>query len=102
MAVHVSFLSPAYVGIDSELALGKARSYEAVTVGSTTADAAEDGEFAFVVNGESDAVTVATGSTPDASAASATNATSAAMPIPAGGYAVLKVDTGDKIDTAAV
>ena len=102
MAVHVTFLPPSYVGDKANLAFGPARSYQAVTVGSATTGAAQDGEFAYIFNAEASPVLIAKGATPDAGATVATAATSASWVIAAGGFAIVEMYTGDKIDTAAI
>lgn len=81
MAAYVSFFTPAGIGAIEAPGIGNVRLREAVTVpGSTSASCAPD-EAVMVYNGESTAIFIAFGTTPDAAATSATLATTAGFPV---------------------
>ena len=100
MALYVAFMAPAFGASRETLVMGNARASEAVAAAGTGALAAEDGEVAVLCSDE--ALYVAHGSTPDASATTATAATSARYYIPSGAQMAVKVATGDKFAAAAV
>lgn len=102
MPLIVTFAPPSELGNDGVLGIGSARVRETVALGGVSVNAALDGELCFVLSTETDAVLIAHGSAPDASATTRTNATCAGMPIPAGALLPLEVFTGDKISVEAI
>jgi hypothetical protein len=76
---------------------------EVLSAGDTTTITAEAGEYAIIANGEADIVTVARGSTPDATATAETADTSAGIPIASSMIGPpLLLKSGDKINVAAL
>ncbi len=101
MTVVVSFIrvGPQY----SASGINNVRIRENLTVGGTTTATAEDGEMVLIGNAETSMIAAAFGTTPDAATASRTGASSAGMPIPAGGqsYPIFPA-AGDKINVKTV
>lgn len=101
MPIHVAFQQPAWGGSEGSPFAGGAMKSEAIADGATGSLTADDGQVAIVANTGSDLVYVAHGSTPDASATAATNATSARYCIPSGQVIGFAVAAGDKFGAAA-
>lgn len=76
----------------------KCRHSELLTPPATTTKVAEDGEVAYVVNGETDIVFVAHGRSPDASKNDADLDTNAGYCVPAGDSLIIVLDANDKVD----
>lgn len=103
MTVVVSFITPAGIGSIDAPGLGACRIRENITIPGTTAASLLPGEIAIVGNAEASMVAVAFGTTPDAAATSATSASSAGYPVPAGQNSDPIVGrAGDKINVKAL
>lgn len=83
MAVEVVFLRGGNISGPID-AIMNVRKRERLALTETTTITAEDGELIMVANQETDMVRIAFGTTPDADAVTATTATSAGYPVPAG------------------
>lgn len=103
MSAVVCFVTAVSGGAGASAA-GTIRKKEVLTVPSTSTITANAGEFAIVLNTETDGILVAFGSTPDAVAVTATSATTAGLGIPAGLDSALlgPLATGDKINVKAI
>lgn len=101
MAVKVSFMKPGGLGSINAVGLGACRTCETVTVPGTTTASLQDGEIAVLLSTEAASVVAAHGSTPDAAATNATNATSAGYGVPAGMAVAIAGNVGDKINIKA-
>lgn len=101
MTVVVSFITPATRG--SASGINTVRVRENITIPGTTTEYAQPGEMVVVGNAETSMVAVAFGTTPDAAALAKTIATSAGMPVPAGGLSYpISPNAGDKINVKVV
>lgn len=103
MSAVVCFVRPASAG-GGAAAAWKIRRKEVLTVPSTSTITAEAGEFAVVLNTETNAILVAYGSTPDAQAGTETAATSAGIGVPSGLESALlgPLALGDKVNAKTV
>ena len=102
MAAVVSFMRAKSGGADVS-AVWTVRKMEVLTVPSTSTITAESDEVAVILNTEATGILVASGSTPDAQATTATSATTAGHGIPAGltSPAILMTQ-GGKISVKAI
>jgi hypothetical protein len=80
MAVYVNWIIPASTGPVGSV--GRVVARAAITIPGSTTRRVQPGELVVVTNGESSAVAVAWGSTPDAAATDETSVTSAGLAIP--------------------
>lgn len=110
MPIIVTFMTPGWAGSLGRAAhhqpqgsavYGRARRRETIAVGSATTGAARDGEIAIVTNMEEGAVLVALGTSPNATAATETAATTAGVAVAPGQMAPFALREGDRIGTAA-
>lgn len=103
MSVFVSFVKSKAVGSVDNIAIGSCRARESLALGSgvTAAVTAAD-EMVLIVNGETAPVFVAFGTAPNANLAAETLASSAGVPLPAGGSIALFPPKGSKINARAV
>lgn len=102
MTVLVSFVKPSGINRSDAPGIGTCRISEQVTVPGSTTASAEDGEIVLLGSGETNVVRGAHGTTPDAAAATATDATSAGYPVTPGQVTVVVPNTGDKISVKAL
>lgn len=103
MTVTVTFFTPKGVGSIDAPGVGDIRAREAVTIGSSTTNTVQDGEVVTVYNGETGAILIAHGSTPDAQAATATAATTAGFPVAAAGLSPpIRPLVGSKINAKVI
>jgi hypothetical protein len=82
--------------------IGQVRARESLTIPASTTATFANGEVAIVVNGESTAVAIAFGTTPDAAATAASAATTAGVVIAAGGWLPIVGKVGDKINAKSI
>jgi len=103
MSAVVCFVRPGSAG-GGGTAAWKIRKKEVISVPATSTITAEAGEFAIVLNTETTAILVASGSTPDAQATTETAATTAGIGVPAGLDSPLlgPLVRGDKVSAKTV
>jgi len=80
---------------------GRIRKRESIATGGTGSETANADEVAVLYNSDGAGITVAHGSTPDASATTGTKATSAAYTIPPATLVPVYVREGDKFAVAS-
>lgn len=102
MTVVVSFMKPSGVGSVNSPGVGKVRIRENITVPGTTSASLQDGEVAYVANGEADMVAVALGTAPDAAATASTAATNAGTGLGSGLGLAFVGAVGDKVNVKAL
>ena len=102
MTVTVSFVKPRGVASLCSPGIGFCRVAEDLALTETTTASREEGETVIVANGETSMIRVAFGTTPDAATGTATSATSAGVPIPAGLSMVFVPVNGDKFNVKAL
>lgn len=100
MTLTVIFQSDAAIGSLGTQVIGRPNRSEKINSGATGALGAVAGEIAILVNTGTSSIDVAHGSTPNASATSATDATSSFYSIPPGGSPFVRVQAGDKFAVA--
>lgn len=100
MTVVVSFMKPGF-SINAPM-ISNCRVREDIALDGTTTAVAQDGEVALVGNAESSMIAVAFGTTPDPDATVATAATSAGIPVAAGGLCTLVLPVGAKVAAKAL
>lgn len=104
MTVTVCFFTPQGVGPTKDApGVGYIRAREAITIPGSTTNTVQSGEAVIVFNGETSGVLAAHGTTPDATAATATATTTAGLPVGAGqSSAPIMAATGSKINIKAI
>ncbi len=101
MTIVVSFIraAPQY----SASGVNSVRVRENLAPNGTTTATAEEGEFVVIGNAETSMIAAAWGTTPDAAAVASNAATTAGMPVPAGGQSYpIFPKAGDKINVKTV
>lgn len=103
MTCYVMFLRPQGIGSINAPGVGYVRAKEAVTVPGTTTNTVRKDEAVVIYNGESGAVMVAHGTTPDAAATVSTGLTSAGFTVPAGQNSIgIRPREGETINIKAL
>jgi hypothetical protein len=103
MGMFVSFIKTDGIGgVIAAPSLSLCRVTETVALNGTTTATAEIGETILITNTGSDAVLATHGNAPDASATTATSATSAGYVVPSGQTIVIAPETGQKVNVKAI
>lgn len=100
MTVVVSFMKPGF-NINAPM-ITNCRVREDLALDGTTTAVALDGEVALVGNAEADMICVAFGTAPDPDLTDETAASSAGIPVAAGGLCTLVLPAGAKVAAKAL
>lgn len=103
MSVIISFCKAKGIrGNSGNPAIAEVRLREDESLDGVTTATVQAGEIVLIGNNETSMISVAFGTTPDADALLATDATSAGVPVPAGSVLALTPPTGSKISVKAL
>jgi hypothetical protein len=101
--VTVGFITPKGILSVDSLGIANVRTREDLAAANgTTANTANPGEVAYVVNGTTSAVAVAFGSAPDAATTTASVASSAGFGLGVGQSIMISVALGDKVNVKRI